>query len=109
MIFDKIYQGELPKSATDKEFAEFVKINSKEKLRINDECKIKIQFHSSLINLGNISSGTVKPIIDCLYPILGGKVGAPDDHSIRLLVVEKGIRDIPQNSVRIMISKFSDF
>jgi len=59
--------------------------------------------------LGNISSGTIKPIIDCLYPVLGGKIGAPDDHGIRLLVVQKGVNEIPQESVRIIVSKFSEF
>jgi len=109
VIFDETYQRELPKSATDENFTEFVKNNAKGKLRINDECKVKIQFQSNDINLGNISSGIIKPIIDCLYPVLGGKIGAPDDHVIRLLVVQKGVNEIPQESVRIIVSKFSEF
>ncbi len=107
VIFDEVYIGTLPKSATDKKFAEFVRISSKEKLRENDECVVKIQFNSHGVNLGNISSGTVKPIIDCLYPVLGGKPGAPDDHAIRTLIAEKGVNSIPQGSVRIVIGKFS--
>ncbi len=108
LIFDEIYEGDLPKSATDKEFAEFIKNHTEKRLRENDECAVKIQFNSRNVNLGNISSGAIKPIIDCLYPVLGGIVGAPDDHMIRTLLVEKGVNNVPQGSVRIMISKFSD-
>jgi len=108
VIFDEIYQGTLPKSATDKEFAEFVKNHTEKRLRKTDECEVKIQFNSRKVNLGNISSGAIKPIIDCLYPVLGGVSGDPDDHTIRNLLVEKGVEDIPQESIRIMISNFSD-
>lgn len=103
-IFDANYDGKLPKSATDKEFAKFVENNARGKLNENDECIVKIQFNSKSVNLGNISSGTIKPIIDCLYPILGGIAGNPYDHSIRTLQVEKGVNSIPQNNVRIIVS-----
>ena len=106
VVFDEIYQGVFPKSATDVEFAEFVKNNTKERLRKDDECMVKIQFNSNDVNIGNISSGTVKPIIDCLYPVLGGVSGDPDDHVIRTLLVEKGISSIPQEKVRITISRY---
>ena len=103
-IFDENYDGKLPKSATDKEFAKFVENNTKKKLKENDECCVRIQFNSKNVNLGNISSGTIKPIIDCLYPVLGGNPGDPNDHTIRILQVEKGINSVPQNNVRIVVS-----
>ena len=104
VIFDEIYHGILPKSATDKVFSKFVEEKTKTTLGSHAECNIHIQFSSGNINLGNISSGTVKPIIDCLYPVLGGILGNPQDYRIGTLLVEKNVRTILDNSVRIIIS-----
>lgn len=39
------------------------------------------------VNLGDISTGRVKNVIDCLYPVIGGSAGAPlDDRVTRLEV-----------------------
>jgi len=105
ILFDEIYVGPFPKSATDPKFPIFVKNNLKRKLEKTEECIVSIQFNSSSVNIGNISSGTIKPIIDCLFPVLGGIQGDPNDHVIRILQIEKGITSIPQDGIRIVISR----
>jgi len=39
------------------------------------------------VNIGEISAGTVKSTIDCLWPIIGGKGGAPDDWRIKDMLI----------------------
>lgn len=41
------------------------------------------------INLGDISCGAVKRVIDSLYPLIGGRRSAPADWKIEELLVEK--------------------
>ena len=51
---------------------------------------IQIRFAESRINLGNIATGPTKSTIDCLYPLIGGNAGAPEDWKIDALCVSKG-------------------
>lgn len=70
-----------------------------------DKVAIRFQFSSEKVNIGNIASGSVKSLIDCLYPILGGRLGAPDDWRVDILQVEKGVQGLLSDSVRISIWK----
>ena len=66
---------------------------------------VQIQFGSAAVNLGDIATGKTKPIIDCLFPVLGGTSGDPDDDRISTLQVEKGVKEVPLDGVRIFVAK----
>lgn len=51
--------------------------------------------------LENFSSGPIKRIIDCLYPIIGGISQDPDDWKIDLIQVEKDPSNRNPDSVKM--------
>jgi hypothetical protein len=59
------------------------------------------QIFPDRINRGEIATGAVKAIIDCLWPIIGGKPRAPEDWRIEELMVER--KDY--NSLKITIQR----
>ncbi len=69
LIYSEVYSGNLPKSATDIGFISWIKENYTH-IKINSSFYLKIEFNSSSVNLGDIATGKVKSIIDCLYPIM---------------------------------------
>lgn len=103
-IFDKIYSGNLPKSATDDEFISWIKQNST-RVKYSPSFYLNIKFGGKKINLGDIATGRIKSIIDCLYPVIGGNEGAPEDWKIDILDVQKGVTTIPEGSVRILLAE----
>ncbi len=100
-IFDEVYDGVLPNRATDTAIPLW--IESLGQFNIENKCSIWLIFENKRINIANISNGKVKPIIDCLYPIIGGFPGAPKDHIIEMLTVEKVSSNTERSSVRITI------
>ena len=103
IIYDRIYSGNLPRSATDNEFITWVL----EKTIKDYKCTsiyLKIEFASSKINLGDIATGKVKSIIDCLYPIIGGNIGNPEDWKVNILEVHKGVKTIPDETIKVFIA-----
>jgi hypothetical protein len=71
--------------------------------KVNNACTIHIQFGSKNLSIATISDGKVKPVIDCLYPIIGGSAGAPEDEKIEAIVVEKQIENLEDDMVKITI------
>lgn len=102
-IFDKVYSGNLPKSATDEEFISWIKQNSTG-VKQSPSFYLNIEFADQKINLGDIATGRIKSIIDCLYPVIGGNKGAPTDWKIDILDVKKGLTTIPEGAVRILLA-----
>ncbi len=84
------FDGQLPKSSDDAEFREWVAQSAKNSPTSAADLAVRIRFQSNDINIGEIATGRVKNIIDCLHPILGGKARSPEDWRIRLLHVKKG-------------------
>ncbi len=101
-VFDAVYQGKFPNKATEVLMPEWIKSHSGFK-GVNKQCAIRLLFGTKTLSIATISSGKVKPIIDCLYPILGGLCGAPDDHKITELYVEKSVEELTEDQVRITI------
>ncbi len=64
---------------------------------------VGLRFGGSAVNIGDIATGRVKSVIDCLYPILGGVVGAPEDWRITSLYVEKKSANVPDGAVSVTI------
>lgn len=101
-IFDGIYEGKLPNRATETEIPEWMNTYSNI-MRVKKRCAVSLLFGKENLSIATISSGKVKPIIDCLYPVLGGLPGSPDDHRIMELYVNKAIEGLKENQVRITI------
>lgn len=104
LIYNKVYSGNLPKSATDIEFISWIK-EIYTPVKNNSSFYVKIEFSSSSVNLGDIATGKVKSIIDCLYPIVGGNMGSPEDWRIDILEVKKGVETTSENSIRVSIAE----
>lgn len=102
VLFSATYDSAFPKSAQDIPFADWVKLYHTSTER-SEWFSICIQFGFNG-NIGDIASEATKSIIDCLYPILGGKVGAPQDWRVIELQVEKNVSDIPVGAVRVLVS-----
>ena len=45
----------------------------------------------------------MKHIVDCLFPILGGKPGSPYDHMIYEMLVQKNCALLIPNEIRIVV------
>ena len=101
-VFDSVYTGDLPRKATDTQIPTW--ISSLETTRLEDSrFVVRLLFGSEKINIGDIATGKIKSLIDCLYPIIGGRSGNPEDWRIDTLIVHKGISTLLQDSVRVSI------
>ena len=102
IIFDEIYSNIFPQSATDTTFPLWIKSKFIKKSKY-ERFKLFLEFGSNKINIGNISSGIVKPIIDCLFPIIGGTAGYPEDWRINEICILKNKSIINEEFVRIKV------
>lgn len=93
------YSGPLPRNARGPELAEWAKSFSV-KCSAFDRVVLGISFGQA-VNIGDIATGRVKAVIDCLYPWIGGASGAPDDDRITALFVEQEAQSVPPGSVAI--------
>jgi hypothetical protein len=89
VLLDDIYLGPPPRSATEPQFTEWVVSHMGGPLN-GRPAAVRLWFSDPATNLGEIATGRSKPLIDCLWPVLGGRPGAPDDWRIQDLVVRKG-------------------
>lgn len=101
-LFDGVYQGKFPNHATDDHMPLWLKTKRFDTIN-GKSCSLHLQFGSEEISTASICGGKVKPLIDCLYPILGGPKGAPADHLVYSLLVEKGIAGLQKDQVAINI------
>lgn len=86
-IFSGAYTGLFPKSATSEELPQWLIAQGFQK-RIHQTFGIHLVFPQK-VNIGDIATGVVKSTIDCLWPVIGGKPGAPEDWRIVEILVEK--------------------
>lgn len=99
-----IYNGPLPQSARDADFINWVKTAlAPGYCRTAENFSVRILFGGNSINIADISSGRVKSILDCLYPILGGEEGSPEDWRINYLEIEKNVPSLKCNAVSILL------
>ena len=105
-FFDETYEGVFPSKATDPQILSWLNSLKKFKSQKNDDrFIIRLQFEGAKVNIGDIATGKVKAIIDCLYPVIGGCKGKPEDWRVDVLQVEKGVTKLKNNSVQISIWK----
>ncbi len=99
-LLDGIYDGPLPKSATDSVFADWVRARISADLD-DGRVAVRLQFAAQSVNLGEVATGKVKPLIDGLWPLLGGTPRSPEDWRIRVLLLEKGVQVAGEVSVSV--------
>lgn len=104
VLFDRIFDGNLPKNATDNDFISWVKNNSSGR-NYSNHFYLKIEFGNKDVNLGDIATGKIKSIIDCLFPVIGGKEKSPEDWKVYVLDVRKGVETLPEDAVRIFVAE----
>lgn len=102
-IFDSFYSGDLPRKATDNQIPTWISSLETTPLKDDSRFAVRVLFGSEKINIGDIATGKVKSLIDCLYPIIGGISEYPEDWRINSLTVHKGITTLEHDSVRISI------
>ena len=95
----------LPENARNLEWANWVAANMARKARAGALLGVRLQF-SGLTNLGDIATGRLKNVIDCLHPVIGGNIGAPADDLIVELIASKGVKEVA-GSVAIHVVEFS--
>lgn len=101
-FFNAAFRGELPSSATDERVPAWLGLLGPIDLPPEDaRLALRLRFGSARTNIGNIATGEVKSLIDCLYPILGGSPGKPEDWRIDVLQVEKDIKDLEADVVAV--------
>jgi hypothetical protein len=100
-ILAATWPGPLPRSARDEHFAGWVR--DQRTPRLSGTLAVALEFGGSRVNIGDVATGPVKSVIDCLQPIVGGPFGNPDDHRIVLLLVSKGVPGIADGAVRVTV------
>jgi hypothetical protein len=58
----------------------------------NGYAVLSLSFAGTKVNLGDTGTGPIKPLIDGLWPVLGGRPGDPHDWRVRRLIVIKGVQ-----------------
>ncbi|MCB9846706.1 MAG: hypothetical protein H6811_12070 [Phycisphaeraceae bacterium] len=96
-----VYPGPLPRNARDPELAAWA-ASIPVCRGDGGRWSLRIEFGGA-INIGDIATGRVKAVIDCLYPWLGGNRGSPEDHRIFALFVEQEAVGVPHGSVAISL------
>jgi len=104
-MWSGVYDGSMPHHAKSIELAQWawnLRDGAHSSL-IPDSCTAHLAFGGDRVNLGAISSGGIKAFIDCLYPLIGGIQGTPDDHRISRLILEKKVPKLKAGQVRVKI------
>jgi hypothetical protein len=100
-LFDEVYYGALPTRATDNDIPLW--IMGLGQFKAPKKCSVRLVFENTPLSIATISTGKVKPIIDCLYPIIGGAQGTPKDEIIETLTVERVSSNGKKPALRITI------
>ena len=84
LLLAGVFTGTLPISARDDVFAGWVSDVMARAARPSAILGVELGFGGP-VNLGDVATGRIKNVIDCLYPVIGGRPGAPDDSRIAAL------------------------
>jgi hypothetical protein len=98
--FSFSFAGPLPRRGTDPALPDALAGRIHESAP-GEWLELQLLFGGRSVNIGDICTGRVKNVIDCLYPLIGGTPGRPHDHRIRRLHVAKGSNTAPANGVLI--------
>jgi hypothetical protein len=90
---DDVYQGQLPIAAAIEDYTAWVQSHMLRRLP-DGPVGIRLDFTGEGVNLGDVATGKAKVLIDGLWPVLGGRPGAPDDGRVAALLLRKGVADL---------------
>jgi hypothetical protein len=104
-LIDAGYCGPLPRSAKDEAVHGWAWDQRKavHPGTVPKRAALWLDFGDGTVNLGDIATGRVKNFIDCLYPIIGGAAGSPDDHRFERIVVTRSADRAVSADVRVRI------
>lgn len=99
-LLDETFPGPLPRSATGTELAAWIS----ERCAAGGDARYAVALRfAGRKNLGEVATGGMKPILDCLWPLLGGTPGAPEDWRIDRILLTRGADDIASASAEVRI------
>jgi hypothetical protein len=101
--FTATWPGSSPSSARDAQFLAWVQAQGASVPE--GQLAVALEFGGSSVNIGDVATGAVKHIIDCLQPVIGGRLGNPDDHRFVCVLVVKDVSGVPQSGVRITLGQ----
>jgi len=92
-----VYVGPMPRHARKQTTAEWGRELIPRGTWVPDDIALScfLAFSSASINIGDIATGDIKSLIDCLRCLWGEVLGSPADHRIDMLKVTKAIADVP--------------
>jgi len=99
------YDGPLPRSAKSIELAEWSRsLPGRDRVETGrSPLAVRVSFGTARINLGDIATGVLKSVLDCMYPIWGGLPGRPNDHRISQLWVDKATAGLTATQIGIQV------
>lgn len=102
-LLDGTYPDQLPRNARDQSFAAWVTRTMSRPARPSGAIAVRLEF-AGPINLGDIATGRLKNVIDCLYPVIGGAPGAPNDARITLIEATRMVVEVAAG-VRVRVTE----
>lgn len=103
-MFDEYWPGPPPRSARSPDMPTWIREVFHQREAHSDYFYfVRLVFDDANLNIGDISTGVAKSTIDCLYPVIGGTVGSPEDWRISVLQVEKRRNYDERKGVQITI------
>ena len=101
-VFQDTYTGDFPSFASDPRFVDWMEKMVAEPT-IASEVALLLRFGDETLDLGDLASGRIKNLINCMYPLLGGSPGREEDWRIKTLAVDKGFPGLEPNEVSITV------
>lgn len=102
-IIEGTFPGVLPRRAMDTATAEWAtSLIGSYTPSGADRFDVTLEFADGATNIGDIATGKVKSLIDCLHPVIGGTARAPEDWRIDRLSVSKGVAGL-DGPVRVRV------
>lgn len=93
-LLDESQAKRLPTCARDASFVGWVQQSMMRRANTGGYLGVDVRF-AARENIAEIPTGNVKKMIDCLQPILGGRIGAPDDSRVVLLQAVQADSTVP--------------
>jgi hypothetical protein len=106
VLIDDVYEGPPPRSARDEPLAAWVRDHVVAPEGPGRSFGVALWFGDPRVNLGDVATGRAKPVVDCLWPTLGGRPGAPHDHLVRELRLS---RETTRAGIRIVLWRIAEY
>jgi hypothetical protein len=99
-VVDGSYAGPFPTSGTSTEFAAWLADRCSQGRDARYAAAFRFAEHP---NLGEVATGGIKPFIDCMWPLLAGSAGKPEDWRIDNLLLTRECEDVADDAVAITV------